>query len=168
MSARSEGTERGGAPARERNREIGWGVAADEDREGIFLRKVIFVVSVAVIGCLGFWIFVTSALNSPASRALTAKKASAGARPVYTVRLSDFPNSKQGAAKEFASKFEDLLDGEEFWFAPLPGDRFALCVGRSTRQDSAALERLLRKLKDCKIDKDRKPFHSAVIWRYPE
>ena len=129
--------------------DVGWGVGAESDDEDIFMRRVLFSVIVAVLGCMGAWFLVTTVNSGPQSRVLSATQ---NTRELYTVRLLEFPgtDAKLAVASELSrnADLRAIAGKHEFDIVELSDGRYALCVGRFESQDSPELQRLLKELRD--------------------
>lgn len=145
---RSEKSESGADSTAVGSRDIGWGVGADSARDDLFMRKVLFSVLFAVIGCMGVWFMLTTLGGRyEQDQPVLSANGSAGAEAWFTVKLVEFPPDQQmrGTAEQLASHeaMQRLADGQDFCIVPLPDGTEALCVGRFTRKDSPELQRLL-------------------------
>ncbi|MFO8006757.1 MAG: hypothetical protein R6V05_03385 [Candidatus Brocadiia bacterium] len=162
MAARSEGSRN---DQQAKGRDVGWGIALEGDDEGIWLRKLIFGASVAIVICLCGWILLTSALDEAARPVLNASGAEA-----YTVLLRAFDPSERQLAEGIASAPEvrRLAEGSSFHYVELSDGRWALCVGQAQRRDSPALEQLVRRFRAYRTASGKCPFESAAVLGCPE
>lgn len=162
--APSEGSQPG---AKADGRDIGWGLTVEDEEEDIFLRRVVFSVLVAVVGCMGAWFLVTTVTGSDGSqRALTVSDENPGAREVFTVKLLEFSpgESKLAPAEQLIEKqsIKSMAGQNELHFRKLPGGRVALCVGSFDSEDSPELQQLLQRCHGYSED-GRRPFARASI-----
>jgi len=149
-------------------RGIGWGLSAEE-KEDFFLRRVLFSVLVVVVVCVGVWFLVTTVRSAP--QQTPALSVSAPVRPErgrYTIRLMDFPASKQEEAMRLtqAHPIRDVAEQQEFCCLPLDDDRMALCVGSFASEGSPELEELLGKFQGFTAQ-GRNLFEDATVYRVP-
>lgn len=142
---------------------IGWGLGAESGDEDLFMRRVLFAVVVAVLGCMGAWFMVTtvSVGNGPTSRLTIGVPAAA-----HTVSLLTFPDDpdSRAIATEVAGKPEmlRLAGSNEFSLVALPDGKCALCVGRFDDESSPELARVLREFSQY-TDGVTHPFAEAAV-----
>ena len=179
MTARKEhsrGAAKGGASAGGKSgrngaeREIGWGLSAEGERDEIFLRRVLFSIAVAVVGCMGAWFLLTT-VTWPGDEPRSLSMVESATGSFFTVRLLHFSNSesKRTAAAELASKaaIRAAAGDSEFHLFRLPGERVALCVGRAERADAPELQRLFREFRACS-EGDRRLFADVAVIEFPQ
>lgn len=167
MAARREGSrDHHGAGGRD----VGWGITVEDDDQGIWLRKVVFGVSVAVVICLGGWILFTSALGDAVRPALNVEGSAAAGAGAYTVLLCAFDPSERQWAEGVVStpEMRTLAGRSSFHYVELSDGRWALCVGRAEEPDSPALRQLVHRFRGYRTATGKSPFGSATVRSCPE
>ena len=154
---RAAGAQNGGA-------DIGWGLGAESDDEDLFMRRVLFYVVVAVLGCMGAWFMLTTVSAGNSSRSILT--ATDNVPEAYTIKLLSFANvrAKRAAATDLAEKPEiRALAGEHgLELVDLSAGQCALCVGRFDDAAAPELERLLREFAQYAVAGDN-PFAEAAV-----
>jgi hypothetical protein len=161
----------GADSANEDGRDIGWGVGADPAADDLFMRKVLFSVLLAVIGCMGAWFTLTTVSGNRSEAqpvlSVTGTSDAEGAQTWFTVKLVEFPPEKRATANQLAAQgaMQQLADGEPFQVLALE-DCEALCVGRFADHDAPELQRLLAR---CRLySEGGLDFSQANILTYEE
>ncbi|KPK66102.1 MAG: hypothetical protein AMK73_01030 [Planctomycetes bacterium SM23_32] len=121
------------------------------------MRRVLFSVLVAVVGCMGAWFLLTNAVGGGAvQEVLSLTDAPAGTASHYTVQLLEFVPSgaKRAAAERMASQeaLRGLAAGHEFRLLDSLDGRVSLCVGRFSDPESPEAAALLRRFRDYSED----------------
>ena len=179
MTARREhsrGAAKGGASAGGRSggsgaeQEIGWGLNAEGERGEIFLRRVLFSVAVAVVGCMGAWFLLTT-VTWPGDEPRSLSMVESATGSFFTARLLEFRHSesKQAAVAALTSKaaIRAAAGDSEFHLYRLPGGRVALCVGRAESRDAPELQRLCREFQACS-EAGRRLFADVAVIEFPQ
>jgi len=149
-------------------RGIGWGLSAEEE-EDFFLRRVIFSVLVVVVACIGIWFLLTTVRGAPEQPpTLSAPAVAPAEQGYYTIRLMDFPASKQEEAMRLTrvQAIRDVTEQQEFRCLPLDDGRMALCVGSFSSESSPEMQELLEELRSFAAQ-GKKLFEGATVYRVP-
>ncbi|MHC4592430.1 MAG: hypothetical protein ACYS8L_07020 [Planctomycetota bacterium] len=180
MTARKEHSRRpragSGALSNGRNvgkrgneREIGWGLSAEGEQDDILMRRALFSILVAVLGCMGGWFLLTT-LSSGGNEQRVLKVP--GSRPgtvCFAVELREFPasDSTRAIADELASRaaMRALAGGHKFYVLKLPEGGLAFCCGRFESQDSPEMDKLLQRFRNHR-ERGSKVFPAARVISY--
>ncbi len=149
-------------------RGIGWGLSAEEE-EDFLLRRVLFSVLVVVMVCIGIWFLLTTVRSAPEQPpALSARGAVPPGQGDYTIRLMDFPASKQEEAMRLTQvqAIRDVAEQQEFCCLPLDDGRMALCVGSFPSESSPEMQELLAELRSFAAQ-GKKLFEGATVYLVP-
>jgi len=125
--------------------DIGWGLGGESQEEDLFLRRVLFSVFVAVLGCMGAWFMITTVSAGSGLRdVLSATESASTAQTIMLLRFRDDPAGRETAAELARSQELRAIAGEhEFSLVSLPQGQCALCVGHFEDSDSPELAGLL-------------------------
>jgi hypothetical protein len=144
--------------------DIGWGLGAESEDEDLFMRRVLFAVIVAVLGCMGAWFMVTTVSAGKSARDMLTT--AENAPKTNTIMLLSFRNgpSERRAATLLAGKPEikALAGPHEIELVDLPTGECALCVGRFDDAASPEAARLLKEFAQYAAEGVR-PFAQAAI-----
>ena len=162
--ARSKSRDGGrGAGVESDRTDIGWGLGAESDDEDLFMRRVLFSVFVAVLGCMGAWFMITtvSAGSSGLRDVLSATESASTAQTIMLLCFRDDAAGRETAAELARSEeLQAIAGGHDFSLVDLPQGQCALCVGRFEDSDSPELAGLLTQFAQY--------FEQAAIMPLPE
>ena len=143
--------------------DIGWGLGGESQEEDLFLRRVLFSVFVAVLGCMGAWFMITtvSAGSSGLRDVLSATESASTAQTIMLLCFRDDAAGRETAAELARSEeLQAIAGGHDFSLVDLPQGQCALCVGRFEDSDSPELAGLLTQFAQY--------FEQAAIMTFPE
>ena len=164
LTVRKERARESDTDAAAEGRQIGWGISSDDPQEDMFLRRVLFIVLVAVVGCMGGW-FVLTTVSAPGPEQRTLSVNGTSSRmPVFTVELLRFGASKanEAAARELVEldDIQVVADSQEFFLRPVGEGEQALCCGRFA--DRRTAEEVLARFQEY-TQSSRRGFPKAAV-----
>lgn len=117
----------------------------------MFVRRVLFVVLLAVAGSMGIWFLLTTFRGAEQGRSiLSVTDVPSGVSATYTVKLMEVAPDKRRAAEAFmnAPVLGQLAAPHGCTLLELADGRLALCVGEFEDRDSPQLQELLRRSRE--------------------
>jgi hypothetical protein len=157
---RSGGADSGSGSRRDApTGDFGWGGDPESEVDDIMIRRVLFAVLVAVVGCVGVW-FVIDAVRGTGGRGSTL---AATTKP-YTICLMEKSAENERGFRRFADEALKRMGVDlESFSLPLPGSRVAICVGGFETPDCTEASDLLIKCRSFTLNDGNAPFGDAEV-----